>query len=106
MIKNIEIEAGVMKRLTEGRYVEGSLHRDQQTGRLRFRAYNRSPRRKGKDRLVCQLEHGWMKESSQRIRFYSSVRKSLGWRLIDLAMHRELKHAMGVLEVENLLDNV
>ena len=58
MIKNIEIEAGVMKRLTEGRYVEGSLHRDQQTGRLRFRAYNRSPRRKGKDRLVCQLEHG------------------------------------------------
>ena len=47
-----------------------------------------------------------MKESSQRIRFYSSVRKSLGWRLIDLAMHRELKHAMGVLEVENLLDNV
>ena len=95
-----------MKRLTEGRYGECSLHRDQQTGRLRFRAYNRSPRRKGKDRLVCQLEHGWMKESSQRIRFYSSVRKSLGWRLINLAMHRELKHAMGVLEVENLLDNV
>ena len=95
-----------MKRLTEGRYVEGSLHRDQQTGRLRFRAYNRSPRRKGKDRLVCQLEHGWMKESSQRIRFYSSVRKSLGWRLLDLAMHRELKHAMGVREVENRLDNV
>lgn len=106
MRKIIELDTQVAARLAEGKYVEGSLHRDQHTGSLVFRSYHRSPRHRSDERLVCQLEHGWMKESARRIKFYSSVRKSLGWRLIDLAMHRELKHAMGVLEVENIMDNV
>ena len=56
--------------------------------------------------MVCQLENGWLKESPQRYKFYNSVRKDLGRRMVDVVMHRELKTAMQALEIEEILDNV
>ena len=100
--KYIEIPEEILVGLSEGRYVEGSLHRDQWTGRLTFKAYNRQPRIRHKDRLICPLETGWLKESQQRIKFYSSVKKELGVAEVHNAMERDLDKAMSALFIERL----
>ena len=105
MRKYVEIPLEVVERLVEGKCVEGSLRRDEWTGKVTFKAYNRQPRLRH-DRVVCQLENGWLKESPQRYKFYNSVKKDLGRRLVDVVMHRELNAAMQVLEVEEILDRV
>ena len=105
MRKYVEIPLEVMERLVEGKCVEGSLRRDEWTGKLTFRAYQRQ-HRKQHDRVVCQLENGWLKESPLRYKFYNSLRKDLGRRMVDVVMHRELKTAMEALEIEEILDNV
>ena len=105
MRKYVEIPLEVMERLVEGKCVEGSLRRDEWTGKVTFRAYQRQPRDRH-ERVVCQLENGWLKESPQRYKFYTSAKKTLGRRLVDVVMHRELKQAMSVLEIEEILDNV
>ena len=94
-----------MERLVEGKCVEGSLRRDEWTGKVTFRAYQRQPRDRH-ERVVCHLENGWLKESPQRYKFYTSAKKTLGRRLVDVVMHRELKQAMSVLEIEEIMDNV
>ena len=95
----------LMTKLIAGKRVEGVLYMDEETGRLTFKAYNRQPRDRH-ERVVCQLENGWLKESPQRYKFYNSVRKDLGRRVVDVVMHRELKTAMQTLEIEEILDNV
>ena len=95
----------VMAKLLKEKRVEGVLYLDQDTGKLTFKAYNRQPRDRH-ERVVCQLENGWLKESPKRYKFYNSVRKDLGRRLVDVVMHRELNAAMQVLEIEEMLDNV
>ena len=95
----------LLKQLLNGKRVEGVLYLDQDTGKLTFKAYNRQPRDRH-ERVVCQLENGWLKESPQRYKFYNSVRKDLGRRMVDVVMHRELNAAMQVLEVEEILDRV
>ena len=104
MKQYIAIEEEVLVRLVEGKYVEGSLHRDQWTGVITFNAYKRQPRVRHKDRVICQLENGWLKESAERIKFYNSVKKDLGRRLVDVVMHRELTTAMTALEIEEALN--
>ena len=105
MRKYVEIPLEVMERLVEGKCVEGSLRRDEWTGKVTFRAYQRQPRDRH-ERVVCQLENGWLKESPQRYKFYTSAKKTLGRRLVDVVMHRELKQAMSVLEIEEIMDNI
>ena len=105
MRKYVEIPLEVLERLVEGKCVEGSLRRDEWTGKVTFRAYQRQPRQRH-DRVVCQLENGWLKESSQRYKFYNSVKKALGRRMVDVVMHRELNAAMQALKIEEILDNV
>ena len=107
--KFIEIPEEILVGLSEGRYVKGSLHRDQWTGRLTFKAYNRQPRMRPKDKLICPLETGWLKESQQRIKFYSSVKKELGVAEIHNAMDRDLNKAMSELfmtKLDEMLENV
>ena len=105
MRKVIDIPLEVMERLLKGKYVEGSLHLDKETGAIVYNAYNRKSKNR-KDRLVMPLEHGWLKESPSRYKFYNSVKKELGLREIYLVMSRELKKAMQALELENILNNV
>lgn len=95
----------VMAKLLEGKRVEGVLYLDQNTGKLSFKAYNRQARDRH-ERVVCQLENGWLKESPLRYKFYNSVRKDLGHRIVNVVMHRELNTAMEQLEIEEILDNV
>ena len=105
MKKYIEITEEALERMESGKFVEGSLHKCKQTGKIVFNAYKHVNRKK-KDRIIRQLENGWLKESATRIKFYNSVKKELGFRLVNVAMHRDLKDAMGALEVEDLLDRI
>ena len=100
--KYIEMPEEILVGLAEGRYVEGSLHRDQWTGKLTFKAYNRQYRGRKPAKTICQLESGWLKESQQRIKFYSSVKKELGVAEVHNAMERDLDKAMSVLFMEKL----
>ena len=105
MKKYVEVPETVVARLMEGRCIEGSLRIDEVTGKMTFRAYQRRSRQ-SKDRIVCQLEHGWLKESPERLKFYNSVKKELGWRMVSVVMNRELKTAMNAVEIEEILNNV
>ena len=102
MKKFIDLAAEVIENLKKDKYVEGSLHKDKKTGKIVFRAYVRQSRNRH-ERVICQLENGWLKESPKRIKFYTSVKKVLGFRRVSVAMHRDLNDAMGKLEVEELL---
>ena len=95
----------LMTKVIAGKRVEGVLYMDEETGRLTFKAYNRQPRDRH-ERVVCHLENGWLKESPRRYKFYTSAKKALGRRLVDVVMHRELNTAMEALEIEEILDNV
>ena len=77
MRKIIELSEEVIARLVCGKCVVGSLHRDEWTGKVTFRAYQRMPREREKDRLVKKLPWGWVKESLLRVKRYSSLPKEL-----------------------------
>ena len=106
MKKFIDLATEVIDNLKKDKYVEGSLHKDKTTGKIVFRAYVRQSRLRQPDRVICQLENGWLKESSRRIKFYNSVKKELGRRMVNVVMHRELNTAMNVMEIEGILENV
>ena len=66
------------KLLLSGKYVQGVLYMDQNTGRITFKAYNRQPRSREKDVLVKKLPWGWVKESVERIKVFGSFPKDVG----------------------------
>lgn len=102
MRKFVEIPMETINRLVEGKFVQGRLRRDPMTGQISFKEYVRVSRHR-QNRIICQLENGWLKESPTRIKFYQSVKKKIGFRLVNLAMHRELVTAMDALEKEHIL---
>ena len=65
----------VMAKLLKEKRVEGVLFLDESTGRLTFKAYNRQPRKRDKERLVKKLPWGWVKESIERIKVFGSFPK-------------------------------
>jgi hypothetical protein len=97
MKKYIELSDEVIARLVSGKCVEGSLHRDEWTGKVTFRAYQRQPRVREKDRLVKKLPWGWVKESIERIKVYGSFPKDMGSAAVMGLMddhNRSAKNAM------------
>ena len=97
MRKYVEIPLEVVERLVEGKCVEGSLRRDEWTGKVTFRAYQRKSRQRGKDRLVKKLPWGWIKESVQRIKVFGSFPKDMGSAAVMGLMdehHSSAKNAM------------
>ena len=97
MKKYIEIPLEALERLVEGKCVEGSLRRDEWTGRITFRAYNRQPCDRRRDRLIRKLEHGWVKESKERIKLFGSVPKDIGTARILAVIDRETEEAKDAL---------
>ena len=65
----------LMAKLLKEKRVEGVLFLDENTGKLTFKAYNRQPRVREKDRLVKKLPWGWVKESMERIKVFGSFPK-------------------------------
>lgn len=102
--KYILVPESILERLVEGKYVEGSLHRDVLTGSITFNVYNRKPRRRIKDRLIRLLEHGWVKESKERIKVYESIPKDLGTPRVMNVLEREVKEAKNALTDWELIE--
>ena len=102
--KNIEIPEETLNAIKDGKYVVGSLHVDKETGKIVFNLWKSRIRKKSNDdRLVCVLPNGWVKESLQRIKFYNSVDKEIGQRMIEVTMYRNLKTGMQVLAKDRIL---
>ena len=75
-------------RIVEGRLVLVKTNDGQMT--IEFKAYNRKSKKRKKDRLVCYLEHGWVKESPERIKVFESLPKRLGGVKMAVALDREV----------------
>ena len=106
MKKYIEIEEEVYNRILAGKYVDGSMRILKNPARIVFRAFNRKPRVRLKDRLIRILEHGWVKESEQRIKVYESIPKNLGTARIMGVLDREIKEASTALIDREIINNV
>lgn len=107
MKKYIEVPEEALMRLVESdNCVRGALHRDKWTGKIYFKAYNDKPRIRLKDRLIRILEHGWVKESPQRIKVYESIPKNLGTARVMKVLDRETKEAKESLIDRELIDFV
>ena len=87
----------LMTKLIVGKRVEGVLYMDENTGRLTFKAYNRTCPKHRKDCLVRKLPWGWVKESIERVKVFGSFPKDMGtaamMSLLD-EHHRDAKNAL------------
>jgi hypothetical protein len=106
MKKFIEIEEEIYNRILAGKYVDGSLHKIKNSSMLVFRAFNRKPRVRIKDRLIRILEHGWVKESEQRIKVFESIPKDIGTPRVMNVLERELKEVKNALIERDIIENV
>ena len=106
MKKYIEIEEEVYNRILAGKYVDGSMRILKNPARIVFRAFNRKPRVRLKDRLIRILEHGWVKESEQRIKVYESIPKNLGTARMMNVLDREMKEAKSALIDREIINNI
>ena len=93
----------LMTLLMNGKRVEGALYLDQNTGRLTFKAYNRQPRVREKDRMVKKLPWGWMKESMERIKVFGSFPKEYNTTSMMGLLEEHTKDAKNAL-IERELD--
>ena len=101
-MKKIEImnENIVMNLLKKGFKVEGRLWLEEtEDGEfiIRFDRYNRKPQPKQRNWLIRRLEHGWVKESVERIKVYESIPKEIGTPRILAVIDREAKEAKDAL---------
>ena len=99
MRKNVYVLNAIelMNLLMNGKRVEGVLYVDQNTGKLTFKAYNRQPRVREKDRLVKKLPWGWVKESMERIKVFGSFPKDYSTATVIGMMEEHTKDAKNAL---------
>ena len=97
MKKTIELTKETYAGIENNKKVPGVIYLDHETGRLVFKAFNRNKKR-AKDKLICEMETGWLKESAQRVKFFSSVKKTIPTSNIRMAMSRDMYEGMEVFE--------
>ena len=100
--KYIEIPEEILVGLLEGKFIEGSLHRDKDTGRIVFNAYNRKPCIRHKDKLIKKLPWGWVKKSKERVKVYGSFPEDLGTAKVICLLDEHTREAKNAL-IENEL---
>ena len=93
----------LLKRLVNGKRVEGVLYMDEVTGRLTFKAYNRQLRVREKDRLIRKLPWGWVKESAERVKVLGSFPKDVGTARVMGLLEEHTRDAKNAL-IEHELD--
>ena len=102
IMKKIEIknEQVVMNALKKGLKVEGRLWLEEtEDGKfvIWFQQYNRKPQPKQRNWLIRRLEHGWVKESVERIKVYESIPKVIGTTRVLTVIDRETKEAKNAI---------
>ena len=98
MKKLVDFSAEAIASLETGKRVEGAIRRDEKTGKLVFKYYIRQTPPRQHDTLIKVLEHGWVKESKQRIKVYESVPKALGNAWVVDVLARETDDAIDAIE--------
>ena len=102
----VEISNETLQAVMNGKRVEGSLRLQLSSmgthSEIGFKAYNRKPQQKHHDRLIQTLEHGWVKESVERIKMYQSIPKNLGTVRVCKTMERETQEAKDALIDEEI----
>ena len=68
----------VLEALASGKRLVGELYIDEVTRQLTFKAFNRSGKKRKKDKTIRHLEHGWLKESAKNLKYYESIPKKVG----------------------------
>ena len=106
MKKYIEIPVEAVERLVEGKYVEGSLHRDAWTGKIVFNAWVRRKPNNPNDKLVKKLPWGWVKESVARIKVFGSFPKEVGTAQVMGLLQDHTRDAKNALIDRELIDFV
>ena len=128
MIIKVEISEETWARMLTGRRVEGTIGLDQWTGKkdltgrracshstelkqaslctrsvADFNAFHRQPKKRLKDKLIKKLPWGWVKESEENLKVFSSVPKVYGFENVLDYMdqdHEEAKVALIKREME------
>ena len=95
-----------LTKLKAEKRLEGVLFIDKTNGSIKFKAYNRKPRVRLKDRIIRYLEHGWVKESPDRIKVYESIPKILGIPRIMGVLDHETKEVKSALMEKEIIDRV
>ena len=96
----------LLKKIAAVRRVEGVLYIDENTGSLTFKAYNRKSKKRWRDKVVRYLEHGWVKESAERIKVYESIPKIIGTdRMLDV-LDREAEEVRDALVTREIIERV
>jgi len=106
MRKYIEIPLEVLERLVDGKYVEGSLHRDAWTGKIVFNAWARKKPKHPKNKLIKKLPWGWVKESVARIKVFGSFPKEVGTAQVMGLLQDHTRDAKNALIDRELIDFV
>ena len=87
----------VMAKLLKEKRVEGVLFLDENTSRLTFKAYNRQPRKRDKERMVKKLPWGWVKETVERIKVFGSFPKEYSMPQVMGLLEEHTKEAKNAL---------
>ena len=95
-----------LTKLKAEKRLEGVLFIDKTDGSIKFKAYNRKPRVRLKDRIIRYLEHGWVKESPDRIKVYESLPKNIGTARMMSVLEREAKEVKNALIDYELIEFV
>ena len=95
-----------LTKLKADKRLEGVLFIDKTNGSIKFKAYNRKPRVRLKDRIIRYLEHGWVKESPDRIKVYESLPKNIGTARMMSVLEREAKEVKNALIDYELIEFV
>ena len=104
IIKN---EIIVMSALKKGLKVEGRIWLEEnEKGEcvICFACYNRKPQTIQHNKLIRRLEHGWVKESVERIKVYESIPKNLGTARVIGVLERESKEVKSALMDRELIE--
>lgn len=108
--KYIEITEEILIRLAEGKFVEGSLHRDNITGCIVFNAYNRLSRQPGyqrpKEVLIGETDFGRITETPKKIKIYESLPKRMGADRMLNAIERDVKDMKEAIINREIIDRV
>ncbi len=99
-----------MQSVMDGKRVEGAL-RLQLTSNgthteVGFKAYVRSVKKRAKVRVIKHLEHGWVKETSKRIKVYNSLPKKIGAKRLVQVLERETKVASEAIVDNEIINRV
>ena len=86
-----------------GRRVEGTIGLDKWTGKKDFNAFNRHRKKRLRDKLIKKLPWGWVKESQENLKVFTSVPKEFGMETVLAYMDEDHEDAKKAL-IERELD--